>query len=250
MKKKFYVVWSGRQTGIFNSWDACKRQTDGFAGAKFQGFVTQEEAEAAYGMNINSFAKKKVVSADNRSSTLTAKDIAAIETDVKIFSDGACIPNPGEAGSGISIYRHSQLVELWYGLYNATGTNNTAELSALHHALIAAKNELLKGKSVAVFCDSLYSINCITQWAAGWKKNSWTKGGKSLKNVELIIPMHTLFEELKGDIQIHHVNGHVGIEGNELADRMSALAIETQEEGLRLFAEPLEIQEILSMKAG
>ena len=46
MAKKFYAVRTGRQTGIFTSWDDCRRQVTGFAGASFKGFETREEAEA------------------------------------------------------------------------------------------------------------------------------------------------------------------------------------------------------------
>ena len=43
--KSFYAVKVGRQTGIFNTWEECKEQINGFSGAKFKGFFTKEEAE-------------------------------------------------------------------------------------------------------------------------------------------------------------------------------------------------------------
>jgi ribonuclease HI len=48
---KFYVVWKGRNTGIFNSWDECKAQIDGFPGAKFKSFPTRIAAENALNNN-------------------------------------------------------------------------------------------------------------------------------------------------------------------------------------------------------
>jgi len=45
-KKNFYAVRAGRQTGIFSTWDECKRHVTGFADAKYKGFVTLAEAEA------------------------------------------------------------------------------------------------------------------------------------------------------------------------------------------------------------
>lgn len=246
MAGKYYVVWSGRQKGIFDNWNDCERQVKGFAGAKFKSYPTLKEAKVAYGEKPLANSEPNVVSADGKVS-LTSGDIAAIEAEVKIFSDGACNPNPGEAGSGIAIYRGDYLSELWYGLYHPVGTNNTAELKGLYHALLAAQVEVAKGRSVAIFCDSLYSINCVTKWGDGWRNNNWQKGGKDLKNVDLIMPMHALYEELRRNIKIHHVNGHVGIQGNELADRMCVLAIKSQEEELRIFKEPLNIEEILLM---
>jgi len=47
-KKKFYVVWKGKETGVFDSWDDCKRQIQGFTGAQYKSFKTKEAAESAF----------------------------------------------------------------------------------------------------------------------------------------------------------------------------------------------------------
>ena len=170
--------------------------------------------------------------------------------DTKIFTDGGCDPNPGEAGSGVAVYRDDMLNELWYGLYNPKGTNNTAELNALHQALIMAKDEINKEKSVAIYCDSKYSIQCVTQWAVNWEKNDWKKSSGEIKNLELIKKMYKLHQSLKDKIQVLHVNGHIGIEGNELADRMSIMAIESRDTEFTLYRGELDIEAILAMRAG
>lgn len=167
-----------------------------------------------------------------------------------IFTDGACDPNPGKAGSGISIYRDGLVSELWYGLYNPHGTSNTAEHNALYQALLISKEELASERTVAVFCDSKYSIQCVTQWAVGWKKRGWKKSGGEIKNLKLIQDIFTLYRSIKDNIKILHVNGHVGIEGNELADRMSILAIDSEEEDFCLYRDEIDIEEILSMRGG
>ena len=43
-KKKFYAVKTGRKTGIYLSWDACKAQITGYSGAVYKGFETEDEA--------------------------------------------------------------------------------------------------------------------------------------------------------------------------------------------------------------
>lgn len=45
-KKKFYAVRAGHETGIFLTWDECKKQVDGFKGAEYKSFSTMEEAKA------------------------------------------------------------------------------------------------------------------------------------------------------------------------------------------------------------
>lgn len=261
--KKFYVVWQGRETGIFTDWDTCRRQVDKFAGARYKSFGTMEEAKAAFfgggaAPAEESDEKKKSsksASVKKRTAAQTVKtyntdEIAAIPADIKIFTDGGCEPNPGKAGSGVAVYRNGEVDELWYGLYDPYGTNNTAELNALHQALLMAEYEINRGNSVAIFCDSKYCIQCITQWAVSWEKKGWKKAGGEIKNLELIKEMFALHQLLKDKVQVLHVNGHVGVEGNELADRMSIMAIGTRNLDFTLYDEEIDIEAILAMRAG
>ena len=256
MAKKFYVVWQGRQTGIFTDWDTCKKQVDAFPAAKYKSFKTRQEAEAAFtGKGVISSNKSSTSPAKKKSSsrtlkTYTADEISAMPLDTKIFTDGGCEPNPGKAGSGVAVYRDDVVDQLWYGLYNPNGTNNTAELHALHQALIMASAEIDKGKSVGVYCDSQYSIQCVTQWAVNWQKKGWKKPSGEIKNLELIKEMFALHQQLKGQIQVLHVNGHVGVEGNELADRMSIVAIGEKETDFCLYKGELDVKALLAIRAG
>ena len=257
MAKKFYVVWQGRETGIFTDWNSCKKQVEKFPGARYKSFPSAAEADAAFkGGTSSSSATASTKSAGSRKNsgqsikTYTALEIRKLGIDTKIFTDGGCEPNPGKAGSGVAVYRDEKLDELWYGLFNPNGTNNTAELNALHQAFIMAEEELQKSKSVAIFCDSKYAIQCVTQWAVNWQKKGWKKPSGEIKNLGLIKEMFALHQSLKDDIQVLHVNGHVGVEGNELADRMSMLAIQHKDSDFVRYPEPLDIQAILSMTSG
>ena len=44
MQKKIYAVRRGRTTGLFLSWADCKKQVDGFPGARFKSFTDATEA--------------------------------------------------------------------------------------------------------------------------------------------------------------------------------------------------------------
>ncbi len=48
MAKKYYVVWAGHDTGVYDSWEECQLQTQGFPGARYKGFSTLEAAISAY----------------------------------------------------------------------------------------------------------------------------------------------------------------------------------------------------------
>ena len=256
MAQKYYVVWQGRETGVFTDWASCKRQVEKFAGARYKSFPDKAQAEAAFKAGSDNTSGKKPAPGSKKSprkntvKTYNTDEISGLDFDTMIYTDGGCEPNPGEAGSGMAIYKGGQVSELWYGLYNPQGTNNTAELNALYQALLVAKDEIAAGRSVVILCDSKYSIQCITQWAAGWEKRGWTRAGGDIKNLSLIQSMYALYQQLKSDLQILHVNGHVGVEGNELADRMSIMAIAEHATDFIRYPDKINIDEILALRAG
>ncbi|QSZ41182.1 ribonuclease H [Sulfurimonas aquatica] len=173
-----------------------------------------------------------------------------ISGDVTIYCDGGCTPNPGKAGSGVAIYRAGELSELWYGLYEPMGTNNTAELGALYESLLIAQKEAKNGNSVEIKCDSMYSIDCITKWAISWEKKGWTKKGGEIKNLEIIKLSYALYNSIKKDVKLSHIKAHSGFEGNELADRMTMYAIQQKSTDFVKYDKEIDVTEILKMRAG
>ena len=170
--------------------------------------------------------------------------------DVVIYCDGGCTPNPGKSGSGVAVYRAGELAELWYGLYEPMGTNNTAELGALYQSLLMAQKEIQKGNRVEIKCDSMYSINCIKTWAISWEKKNWTKKGGEIKNLDIIKECYYLYNKIKSDMELSHIKAHSGLEGNELADRMTMYAIEKKDEDFVRYDKEINVDEILKMRAG
>ncbi|MCG9739246.1 ribonuclease H family protein [Shewanella insulae] len=254
MASKFYVVWAGRETGIFTSWPQTKALVDGFTGARYKSFKTRAEAEAAFaGGKGQPGATTKSKATVSKAKPATQNQAAVSEhpnSDIDIYTDGGCEPNPGEAGSGLALYRNGELAELWYGLYNPNGTNNTAELNALHQALLMAKQYLEQGLSVHIHSDSQYAIKCISLWAYGWKANGWRRKTGEIANLSVIQEAHQLYDSLKEQLKLSHVAAHVGIEGNELADRMSIYTIESKETSFSRYRQPLDVPALLAMRAG
>jgi len=245
--RKFYVVWAGRKTGVFTDWTTTHQYVDKYPGAKFKSFSSREEADQA-------FRAGKPATAPSQRSTLPAASrpsrmpVAAV--GLQIYCDGACEPNPGNAGSGIAVYRDGTLAELWYGLYNPNGTNNTAELNALHHAMLIAEPAISSGLSAQILCDSTYSLNCISRWAASWEQKGWRKPGGEIRNLSIIQSAYAVYTSLGPRLQLIHVKGHAGTEGNELADRMAMLAVERQTQELRQYSEEIDVRAILRMRSG
>jgi len=245
--KKFYAVWAGHKPGIYTTWAEAEKQVKGYPKAGFKSFSTMHLAEEAFAKGTAAPSKQARQRKPTDSTNTSAETSTA---DVDIFCDGACDPNPGKSGTGIAIYKKQHLDQLWYGLHNTSGTNNTAELLGLYHSLMFAKTAVEDDQSVIIHCDSKYSIECITTWAFGWKAKGWKKKGGEIKNLDIIKPAHALYLDISDKIQVLHVKGHAGIEGNELADRMSVIAIERREAELRQYTESLSIPDILSMARG
>lgn len=260
MSKKHYVVWKGAKTGVFEHWNDVKAHTQGRADAQYMGFPSKAEAELAFQSTYTKALTKRSMS--KSSSAKPAASAAYVKAsdapsatkknaDINIYCDGACSPNPGKSGTGMAVYQQQQLIELWYGLYQPMGTNNTAELNGLLAAFKYAKMHIDQGKTVQVLSDSKYSIDCITKWAKGWQAKGWTRGkGEEIKNLEVIKQCFSLYQNLKTNLMISHVKGHANIEGNELSDRMAVLARMKRETALVRYQETIDIKTILAMPSG
>jgi len=259
MAKKFYVIWVGREPGIYTDWPTAQKQIMKFSGAKYKSFPTKAEADAAFsGGAVSSSSKPSSSSSAGTASSRTnkSKNLSAppIKTDVVIYCDGGCDPNPGKAGSGVAVYQNEELIQLWYGVFNPNGTNNTAELNALFYSLQLAQHATKQGLSAQVLCDSMYSIQCLRDWATGWEKNGWKKKTGEIKNLDIIKPAYALYNEIKDKVLLSHVKAHAGTEGNELADRMTMVAVERKDPAwVQYEKDPsgeFNIPALLKMRAG
>lgn len=168
-KRKFYVVWEGRDPGVYDNWDDCLAQVEGFPGAKYKSFKSQQEAVEAFRGNgeeeetlLTRIALKNLesIAATSIPSNPAPATPAPIGTGKSRFNsspagkpttprpdysripeinlaaiavDGACAGNPG-----MMEYRCVRVAtgeEVFHIGPLADGTNNVAEYLALVHAL-------------------------------------------------------------------------------------------------------------------
>lgn len=140
------------------------------------------------------------------------------ERVIIIYTDGASSGNPGPGGWGTLIVdtKTEKVIELGDKL--AHTTNNETELLALLEGLRKLPEFKLDASvHIYVYLDSKYVLQGATSWIHGWMKNGWTTStGDEVKNKELWM---ALFDEMallkKLPIKFIHVNGHVGVPGNE-----------------------------------
>ena len=224
-KKKFYSVARGRKTGIFSAWFGpgnAEAQIKGFAGARYKGFVTIEEArEWLKSMESGSLpAGRKVCDKKgSRAETAVPDPEQALKAGtVVIYTDGGCSYNPGPGGYGVVILRGGQRLELSGG-FRLT-TNNRMELAACIEGL----KELETPSKVTVISDSKYLVDAATKgWARKWRKNGWMRTKiDAAENYDLWEQLLSLCE--KHDVQFVWVKGHAGNTENECCDRLAVAA--------------------------
>lgn len=132
-----------------------------------------------------------------------------------VFTDGACMGNPGPAGAG-AVLRCADGRTLEEGLSLGEATNNVGELCAIGLALdLLERAGVSPGEPVALFTDSKYSRGVLVE---GWKARS---------NTELIMELRGRLEKWTG-LSLHWVAGHVGIPENERADELAGAAARRQ----------------------
>jgi ribonuclease HI len=139
LKKKYYVVWKGLETGIYDSWDESKKQVDGFEGALYKSFATKEEAVEAFRSDPYVYLRKRTKAAPV-SGQIIKKSLSV---------DAACAGNPGrmeyrgvDTATGEVIFHAGPFEQ---------STNNIGEFLAIVHGLALLKKQRL---DIPVYSDS------------------------------------------------------------------------------------------------
>ena len=139
---------------------------------------------------------------------------------VELFTDGACLGNPGPGGWAALLRFNSSERELSGG--EADTTNNRMEMKAVMEGLRA----LSRPCSVIIATDSQYVLKGMTEWIAGWKRKNWrTADKKPVKNADLWQRLDELAQQ--HEIEWIWIKGHAGHVGNEHADALANRGVES-----------------------
>ena len=151
-KRKFYVVWKGHKTGVFNTWNECKRYIDGFTGAQYKSFLSEDEAKIAFTKTYEEYRGK-----NTKKTTLTPAELKAIGDPIlnSIAVDGAC-NNKGDAEYK-GVYTDTGTELFLEGPFKE-GTNNIMEFLALVHALAFCKKHKI---DLPIYSDSRIAMNWV-----------------------------------------------------------------------------------------
>jgi len=170
-KQKFYVVWKGKNPGVYSTWSECQKQIKEFEGAIFKSFPNKDIAEKAFNGDYVEFIGK-----DKHFSSLSQEELKLIGKPIQdsLSVDAACAGNPGVMEyQGVDTKCRARLFHL--GPF-PEGTVNIGEFLALVHGLGYLKQ---RNSNIPVYTDSITAISWVK------KKKINTKLKKTKKNEKL-----------------------------------------------------------------
>jgi ribonuclease HI len=197
-KKNFYAVRKGHKAGIYESWERCKAQVDGYKSAEYKGFALLSDAEEYMAEN------EPVKNEPNAS-------VEVREGEVSAYVDGSYNIKTRVYGFGIVLLLPTGEVEEIFGSGekdNAVSMRNVAgELKGAIVAMQYAVNNQYKKLTI------YYDYEGIAKWA----KREWRA------NLEVTKAYRDFCQKIKKVIEVKFVKvlAHSGVEYNELADKLA-----------------------------
>ena len=187
---KYYAVRIGRNPGIYQTWDECKRETMGFKGASFKKFSTREDAEAF----INEIEEDKKESAE--------KD------ELVVYVDGSYRNSDKSHSYGVYMFNDEEEYTYSMRFFKDSDMRNVS--GEIKGAMRAMEEAAKLGKKKIYLH---YDYEGIRSWALGfWKTNK--EGTIYYKN---------FYDSIKDKLEVKFikVEAHTGVKYNELVDKLA-----------------------------
>ncbi|MCR4833912.1 MAG: ribonuclease H family protein [Butyrivibrio sp.] len=194
MPQKYYAVRKGKKIGIFNTWDECKKNVDGFSGAQYKSFKTKEEALAYIGDGNE-------VKIDNTNGVIAYVD-GSYNIATKEFSYGMVILRDSKEYTFNKKFDDKDLASM---------RNVAGEIKGAQAAMAYAVEEGLK--EITIY----YDYAGIAFWCLGdWKANK-----------EGTIAYKEYYDSIKELVKVNFVKvkGHSGDKYNDMADALAKEAL-------------------------
>lgn len=200
MAKKYYAVRKGKQIGIFATWDDCKMQVEGYSGAEYKSFKTQEEAE-------------NYLQCKNVGNTETIEEQPLVDA-VEIYVDGSYCSETNAFSYGMIILQGTEEFRFSEKIDNselAQMHNVAGEIKGAEAAMKYAVDHGIK--KIIIYHD----YEGIAKWCTGeWKATK--SGTQAYKN---------LYNQIKEKVNIEFVKvaGHSNNKYNDIADELAKAAL-------------------------
>lgn len=202
-KKKIYAVKKGKATGIFRNWNECKEAVDGYPGADFKGFYTEEEA--------NAYLKNEEIDMN----IIEKKWEECLPNQIIAYVDGSFDVKIGRYAFGcVIITPNGEIIK-----ESGNGDNpNSVALRNVAGEMLGAMFAVQWGKKNGYSAiDIRYDYLGIEMWVTGrWKaKNELTQKYAKF--------MQENNEKIK--ISFKKIEAHTGDFYNEEADKLAKMAL-------------------------
>lgn len=207
MAKKYYAVRKGKNTGIFLTWDECKKQVMGYSGAEYKSFTTMNEAENFLNLSVQG-ASEETVKVDNETGVLYKANVAIA------YVDGSYNVKTKEFSSGAVLFFDKQKIEFSQKFDDA----NLAEMRNVAGEITGAMIVIrycIENNIPAV--EIYHDYEGVSKWADGlWKANK--EGTKNYAEFCRTARNHV-------NISFVKVKGHSGDKFNDEADILAKKAL-------------------------
>lgn len=201
MANKFYAVKEGRLPGIYMTWEECKAQVNGYSGAVYKSFSSEDQARSFMKDSRESISKNNLNPEDDPDTVMA-------------YVDGSYGGNTDEFSYGMVILDHGREYKFSEKIVDKelAAMNNVA--GEIKGAEAAMKYALDKGfRKIIIYHD----YEGIARWCLGeWKASR--KGTKDYK---------AFYDSIKDRLQVQFVKvaGHSGDKYNDMADELAKQAL-------------------------
>ena len=218
MAYRFYVALQGKKPSIHVTWKECKKLQKQISGLSLKGFndfasaiqwvaskggVLKQEDFPNYLISSEPILSEPIIVFHDK--PLVSKD------EIKIYTDGSCLLNPGGPGGFASILLLPDGREIRLSGKESSTTSNRMEIMAALSALdYLEQNHLVTSEisKVIVLSDSRYLVNIFKEsWILNWQENGWvTTNGRPVQNKDLLEILEWLVNKLR--VMFTWIRGH------------------------------------------
>ncbi|MGL5260488.1 MAG: viroplasmin family protein [Lachnospiraceae bacterium] len=197
MAKKFYAIRKGNKTGVFTTWEECKKYIHGYSGAEYKSFLTLDEAKQY--IDVGAAYEKQV---NTRSKGVEAYVDGSYHATTKEFSYGMIILENGQEHMFYKKFQDEELAKMRNVAGEILGARAAMEY-ALEHGIL----------EISIY----YDYEGIAKWCLGdWKTNK--DGTKDYK---------AFYDSIKDRVKVNFVKvkGHSNDKYNDIADGLAKKAL-------------------------
>lgn len=134
---------------------------------------------------------------------------------IQIYTDGGCIPNPGNGAWAFVAVVDDEILLERCGFQENT-TNNRMEYQAAIEALAFC---IEHQHQAIVHSDSELLVNTYNTWMETWAKRNWKRGKREVKNLDLVKMLYSLKKDAVA-VEVKWIKGHNNHQWNDYADAL------------------------------